>query len=572
MSVSLLKYLDGDWEHVRENLRTDLEQIELAFNQLKSIAITSNTTVLSQNITNTITNIVGASMGTPKVIPIPNDGEDGQDGMPGQMGPIGPQGLQGFAGPQGDPGEDGDAFNGGIPFVPNIQNLTTAPAAPFTSIQFNNSGVFGGSASLEWDGTDLLVPSLVLGASPSTSTIGVIFRGAATAADRFIHDYSKVGDPGQSSNLFIGLGAGNFTLASTGGNNLADNNIGIGKNALAVLTSGATNTVIGANGAGGSLTTGFKNVFIGDNAGSLQATGSTNMAIGSDALRDNVSGSGNVAMGFGALKTCSVSFLTAVGNGALGGPTLSGAHNTAVGSTALAACSTGDSNVAVGDGALASSTGGRCNTAVGSSALNLLTGGFNVGIGQGAGETCTTDTNNVFVGFSADRSGGSAISGSIALGYNVFVGASNTCVIGTSSLVETKLFGNLTIAKLVTTYDGIATKGWGHPTVYGLDNRTGLVAADGAAITLYTTIASNNIFRVSADIFATAAVTGTATYTIAWTENGTGQTMSVTATAVNTLGTASNLIRPDTGTTITAQLTGVFTGTFTVVGLVEQVA
>lgn len=127
-------------------------------------------------------------------------------------------------------------------------------------------------------------------------------------------------------------------------------------------------------------------------------------------------------------------------------------------------------------------------------------------------------------------------------------------------------------AGLFTKYNNVGTLGLGMPAIYGLDNRTGLTGADGAPLTLYTTVAANNIFRISADIFATAAVTGTATYTIKWTENATSQSMAVTATAINTLGTQSNLIRPDNATTITAQLTGVFTGTFTVVGLVEQIA
>lgn len=132
--------------------------------------------------------------------------------------------------------------------------------------------------------------------------------------------------------------------------------------------------------------------------------------------------------------------------------------------------------------------------------------------------------------------------------------------------------GNLAMAAKLTTYNNIATTGFGIPAINGLDSRTGLTGADGAATTLYTATAANQLYRVSADIFATAAVTGTATYSITWTENATSQTMSVTATAVNTLGTASNIIRPDNGTAIKSQLTGVFTGTFTVAGLVEQLA
>lgn len=132
--------------------------------------------------------------------------------------------------------------------------------------------------------------------------------------------------------------------------------------------------------------------------------------------------------------------------------------------------------------------------------------------------------------------------------------------------------GEVQLDKIINKYNGIATVGYGVPAIVGLDNRTGLTGVDGAATTLYTAIAANSLFRISADIFATAAVTGTASYTIKWTENSTSQSMVVTATAVNTLGTQSNLIRPDNGTAITAQLTGVFTGTFSVAGLVEQLA
>lgn len=123
---------------------------------------------------------------------------------------------------------------------------------------------------------------------------------------------------------------------------------------------------------------------------------------------------------------------------------------------------------------------------------------------------------------------------------------------------------------LVTTYNNIATAGLGVPALYGIDNRTGRTTADGAPITLYTSTAANQVYRISADIFATAAVTGTANYTIAWTENSTAQAMTTTSTAINVLGTVSNIIRPDNATTITAQLTGTFTGTFSVVGIIEQ--
>jgi hypothetical protein len=132
--------------------------------------------------------------------------------------------------------------------------------------------------------------------------------------------------------------------------------------------------------------------------------------------------------------------------------------------------------------------------------------------------------------------------------------------------------GALWIRLGIANYQGIATVGGGVPALYGLDKRAGITAADGAPITLYTIIAANGLFRITSDIFATAAVTGTATYTVRWTENGTTQTMVITATTLNTLATATQLIRPDNATAITVQLTGVFTGTFTLAALVEQLA
>lgn len=133
-------------------------------------------------------------------------------------------------------------------------------------------------------------------------------------------------------------------------------------------------------------------------------------------------------------------------------------------------------------------------------------------------------------------------------------------------------FSNAVMSGKATTYNNVATVGMGVIPLYGLDSRTGLTVADGAATTLYTATAANQVYRISADIFATAAVTGTANYTLTWTENGTTQTSTVSATAINVLGTVTNMIRPDNATAITAQLTGTFTGTFSVVGTVERVA
>src|SRR5205807_4817662 len=109
--------------------------------------------------------------------------------------------------------------------------------------------------------------------------------------------------------------------------------------------------------------------------------------------------------------------------------------------------------------------------------------------------------------------------------------------------------------------------------IVGLDNRSGVTVVDGSPIVLFAvTAATNGLFRITADIFATAFTSGTATYTITWTENAVTRTLVVTATALNTLGTGTDLVNPDASTNITAQLTGVFTATVKVAGVVEQIA
>ena len=80
------------------------------------------------------------------------------------------------------------------------------------------------------------------------------------------------------------------------------------------------------------------------------------------------------------------------------------------------------------------------------------------------------------------------------------------------------------------------------------------------------------MFRITSDIYATAFTSGTATYTITWTENAQAKTMVVNATAINVLGTAIDLINPDVSTNITAQLTGAFTATVKIASVVEKLA
>ena len=135
-------------------------------------------------------------------------------------------------------------------------------------------------------------------ATAGTATAGVI-RQAGT---RLLHSYG-------TQNLFLGDGAGNFTLTGSantgigrvalsqiesGGQNIAigdgtmyqlktgDYNLAIGRSSLNVLVSGSQNTAVGASAL--LLATGGSNVGIGHQAGYRLGSGNGNVIIGQNSL------------------------------------------------------------------------------------------------------------------------------------------------------------------------------------------------------------------------------------------------------------------------------------------------
>lgn len=307
--------------------------------------------------------------------------------------------------------------------------------------------------------------------STLTSASGVITKNGT----RFIHDYR--GPAANGNNLYIGVGAGNFTSTGTGtqgsynvaiGDGSLPNlsygsfNVGIGTSALQYLTSGSNNIGLGygslfflstgsfntAHGAYsiGTCDSGSSNVGFGYYAG-YQYKGSGATFIGYQAGK-NITGVGNVAVGYNALLTETAgTYNTALGYEAL---TLANGvgSNTAIGSTALRATTTGYYNTAVGSAAASSMTTGYQNCALGYLALNLCTDGLsnmafgpqalqlnihgsnNVGVGYAAGYT-STGSSNVYIGRQAGMNAGSA-NGNTGIGdcagmsttgdYNTFVG------------------------------------------------------------------------------------------------------------------------------------------------------
>jgi hypothetical protein len=156
-------------------------------------------------------------------------------------------------------------------------------------------------------------------------------------------------------------------------------------------------------------------VSVGRGAGSV----STNTAVGSLALNANTTGNNNTAVGNSALRlNTSGASNTAFGFSALN-DNLTGVGNTAVGNTALNR-NTASNNTAVGSGALNLNTTGTSNTAVGALALKSnASGNDNTATGRDALEDNTTGASNT-------------ATGSDAMNRNVS-GSSNTAV-GYSSL------------------------------------------------------------------------------------------------------------------------------------------
>lgn len=168
----------------------------------------------------------------------------------------------------------------------------------------------------------------------------------------------------------------------------------------------------------------------------------TNTAVGTSALNAITTGDYNTAVGYNASKS-----------------NTNGLSNVAVGEGALEFATSGDYNVAVGSGALGNGTGPDSNVAIGGTPLLSCTGTANIAIGFGAGQAGTSINDNVFVGLNAAYSittgDNNVVIGSQA-GYNVtaLTTGSNNIILGynaysTSASVSNEItLGNSSIATL----------------------------------------------------------------------------------------------------------------------------
>lgn len=188
----------------------------------------------------------------------------------------------------------------------------------------------------------------------------------------------------------------------------------------------------------------------------------------------------------------------------------------------------------------------------------------NIGLFIGNTEVCYIDKygNVQFIGPATPPTGSNAIGSD---GFSLWLNTPNAVVLSNGSTV------NFNFSQLaLTTFGRIPTKGLGLGALFGLDNRTGRTAADGAAITLYTGTGAGQLYRINARAFATVGTS--ATYIIQWTEGGVVNSKTLSITALDTEVTQNFLIQPDNATAITAQITAISGTTLNVACSVEELA
>ena len=218
---------------------------------------------------------------------------------------------------------------------------------------------------------------------------------------------------------------------TTGTLNGALDNIGLGKDVFAALTSGDYNIGIG-NDALDALTTAVENVAIGYQAGSAIQGGGYNTVLGTYALLSVTSGLENVAIGRRALGNVSsgLQYNTAVGG--MSGYGATGNYSTSIGNQAGRG-SIGQQGVHVGAlaGYNSSGTGG---VNIGYRAGRYPTGNYNTFLGYEAGYGVSGNgaANNVAIGYEAlhDVTSGSK---NMIIGYEAgdnITSGSNNLVIG----------------------------------------------------------------------------------------------------------------------------------------------
>ncbi|WKZ65752.1 MAG: tail fiber domain-containing protein [Flavobacteriales bacterium] len=318
-------------------------------------------------------------------------------------------------------------------------NGTTNPASAVGSngdfyLNTTTSTLFGPKAAGAWPAGVALIgpvgPQGPAGPAGSSNAWGITGNTGMVLGTNFIGNTDNAQLEFRVNNERGGFVTPSGTSTSFGHRalmaNSGSNNTAVGKNTLMANTTSSGNTAMGAFAQEGNI------------------TGANNTALGSNALRSNVDGFSNVAVGAGAMRNAVARWnCVAVGDSALlnngigatydpiDGPA-EAVEQTAVGSKALYANTTGTRNVAVGFEALRNNVSGDANVAVGRNALRLNTsGGSNTGIGINALSSVATQSGNTALGSYAGS--GLTMTNSSYVGNNAYptvAGLSNATGLG----------------------------------------------------------------------------------------------------------------------------------------------
>lgn len=324
----------------------------------------------------------------------------------------------------------------------SLQSGSTAYISSFTvdaSFIANGFASFGSSVTLTGTGPGTLDLTEGSGALAGPSAVGHDVLWADSSSNTIVFNpnntstYTVVGsssvptvghlaswsgqgklvDGGAAGSVGSGITVpGTFTWTNAFG--ISVSTIVVSSNTFLAGTTFYQGGRIGMGGTFGANPSQTSSLYI--NAGNSLASGGGNIMIGDPNLADTgsslITGNGITCMGKGSC----ISLVSATGI-------------TAVGKDALAVSSGGVNNTAFGSGALIVSTTGNQNTAIGRLALDTsVSGANNTALGyQACHNTLTSSTT---------------LSGSICLGYQSYVDASNVMAIGGISVPVTDVYMN----------------------------------------------------------------------------------------------------------------------------------
>ena len=233
-------------------------------------------------------------------------------------------------------------------------------------------------------------------------------------------------------NVFVTYPAGNSVVSSnnagTSGQVLTSAGAGVAPTWSAVSVAAATPTALGTtygyNGDNRSVSVGYQ-------AGNSLSNTTDNAFVGKAAGYATTTGVGNVAMGYSALTS-----------------NITGSYNIAIGDQSLYFTTAQSSNIAIGYFAM-QQVASSSNIGIGYATLFATSGANNIAIGPSAGQSISTGTNNLTLGYGAAYNGGTGAlttgSNNIILGYNAIpsaVSVSNENTFGNSSTTSNRFWGD----------------------------------------------------------------------------------------------------------------------------------